>query len=532
MRTGLMPRAGGIALLAFLLFGLVGPVGAVPGGGDHSPGPGCVKLEEPKDIPSVTRVVLESGIVVEFTWLAKPGEPGEWIGFDWAAAGGSVSGTVKASTEVFDWGPAVSGTFMVPALPPHAAHAISYVIVCSATEPLGSITVVKDARPDAPDVGFEFGGTLGDFVLIDDGMSSTLRTITFDGLAAGVYSITEEWMPDGWELTAIDCGTATVGYEDDSAVIDLATGQHVTCTFTNETVPAEPGSITVIKRTSPSTDDDFEFSLEPGSVRVVGGDGDTYTWRNLDAGRYELAERLTTAQLADGWYLSDVSCDVSGTEVDMASGSVAFDLAQGADVRCTFWNQREGVELGAIGDYVWIDADGEGDQDADEKPVVGVLVELLDGDGTLIATTKTGPSGLYGFYDLPEGDYRVRFTGSRGWSFTNPDMVADTVDSDAVSIVEVDVSGGATVEVGTTATFHLPAGAIDTTRDAGMFKVKVLPQVVTTSTTSGTLPFTGTGATTGLAGLAGALLSFGWFVLLLLRRRDDEPLAGWSHRLP
>ncbi len=528
MRSGLMPRTGAIGLLTFLLFGFVIPVGAAPGGGDHSPDPGCIKLEEPQDIPSVTKVELESGIEVEFTWLAKPGEPGEWIGFDWAATGGRVGGTVKASTEVFEWGPAASGTFMVPALPPHAAHAISYVIVCAAPESLGSISIVKDARPDAPDVGFEFGGTLGDFILTDDGVTPSLSRTTFDGLAPGVYTITEERIPDGWTLTEIDCGTATASHQDNSAVISLAAGQHVTCAFTNESEPAEPGSITVIKMTSPVSDDEFEFSLETGTVRDVEGDGGTYTWRNLEAGSYELTEMLSPAQITNGWQLVDVSCTAPGASVDLPAGSVAFELVPGDDVRCTFWNQRLGEELGAIGDYVWVDADGEGDQDAGEEPVVGVLVELLDGAGSLVATTKTATSGLYGFYDLPEGDYAVRFTTPQGWVFTDPDKIGDAMDSDVVSVVE----SGDGVEVGTTATFHLPAGAIDTTRDAGMYNVKVLPQVVTTSTTSGTLPFTGGEATAGLAGLGASLVALGFLALSAIRRRDDVVLTGWSHRLP
>lgn len=69
--------------------------------------------------------------------------------------------------------------------------------------------------------------------------------------------------------------------------------------------------------------------------------------------------------------------------------------------------------LSAIGNYVWFDEDGDGDQDAGEAGIPNVRVELwvdTDGNGsyeTLVATTYTDANGGYLFPDLDAGEYRV-----------------------------------------------------------------------------------------------------------------------------
>lgn len=77
------------------------------------------------------------------------------------------------------------------------------------------------------------------------------------------------------------------------------------------------------------------------------------------------------------------------------------------------------VPLLAVGDYVWIDTDRDGRQDAGETPVAGVTVTLLDADGkparsadgTPVPPTTTDAAGHYVFDGLRPGDYRVQFSG-------------------------------------------------------------------------------------------------------------------------
>lgn len=90
----------------------------------------------------------------------------------------------------------------------------------------------------------------------------------------------------------------------------------------------------------------------------------------------------------------------------------------------------------AIGDRVWIDTDKDGVQGPGEKSLPGVKVELLDTDGTVLATTTTDRDGRYAFDELPAGTYRVRFTltpeQQRMYEFTKRDAGGDdATDSDA-----------------------------------------------------------------------------------------------------
>lgn len=64
-----------------------------------------------------------------------------------------------------------------------------------------------------------------------------------------------------------------------------------------------------------------------------------------------------------------------------------------------------------IGNYVWIDSDGDGIQDACETGIDGVMVELLKG-ASIIATTETTNGGQYYFSDKNSSDLNLIWTGT------------------------------------------------------------------------------------------------------------------------
>ncbi len=69
----------------------------------------------------------------------------------------------------------------------------------------------------------------------------------------------------------------------------------------------------------------------------------------------------------------------------------------------------------SLGNLVWIDANNNGLVDGGEAGVNGVTVRLLSSSGTQLATTTTAGGGLYGFANLPAGDYIVEIVPPAGY---------------------------------------------------------------------------------------------------------------------
>ena len=64
---------------------------------------------------------------------------------------------------------------------------------------------------------------------------------------------------------------------------------------------------------------------------------------------------------------------------------------------------------GSIGDFAWLDADGNGMQDIGEKGIPGIVLALYQGD-ELVAQTETDVYGHYMFKDLYPGKYILKVT--------------------------------------------------------------------------------------------------------------------------
>ena len=119
---------------------------------------------------------------------------------------------------------------------------------------------------------------------------------------------------------------------------------------------------------------------------------------------------------------------------------------------------------GSIGDYVWIDTDGDGVQDATETGLNGVTVLLKDNVGNTIATqvTRTGPSGpgYYLFPDLFANQYIVMVMKPTGYEFTDDNSVTSTDNNDSdVNLV-----------TGNSPLINLGVGENITNIDAGLYQ--------------------------------------------------------------
>jgi protocatechuate 3,4-dioxygenase beta subunit len=87
-----------------------------------------------------------------------------------------------------------------------------------------------------------------------------------------------------------------------------------------------------------------------------------------------------------------------------------------------------------IGNYVWVDTNGNGLQDSNEPPASGIVVSLIDGNGNVVAVAITDGTGHYLFPNVAPGTYSLSFTNlPQGTSFTTPNSGGDDgVDSDVI----------------------------------------------------------------------------------------------------
>ncbi|HPO57015.1 MAG TPA: SdrD B-like domain-containing protein [Ignavibacteriaceae bacterium] len=115
---------------------------------------------------------------------------------------------------------------------------------------------------------------------------------------------------------------------------------------------------------------------------------------------------------------------------------------------------------GKIGDFVWMDGNSNGIQDAGEPGVEDITVKLLNSNGDVVATTTTDANGAYIFKGIVAGDYSVEFVIPGEYDFTT-----QNADNQGVS-------GGANSDpdpvTGKTPQFYLAGGQVNTSVDAGV----------------------------------------------------------------
>ena len=86
---------------------------------------------------------------------------------------------------------------------------------------------------------------------------------------------------------------------------------------------------------------------------------------------------------------------------------------------------------GCIGDFVFIDQNNNGIQDANDIGLADVIVRLLDLDGQLLAEQRTNVDGFYLFENLRSGQYIVEFVTPDNYAVTLPQRGdSEELDSD------------------------------------------------------------------------------------------------------
>ncbi|MBI2824818.1 MAG: carboxypeptidase regulatory-like domain-containing protein [Planctomycetia bacterium] len=138
----------------------------------------------------------------------------------------------------------------------------------------------------------------------------------------------------------------------------------------------------------------------PLGVTTVTDASGAYRFENLAPGAYGVAE-IQPAGYLDGL---DAAGSAGGTALnpgDKITGAVLV-----AAMSAVNYNFGE-LLPNSISGRVHVDTNADCQFDADEKPLAGVVLKLLDGQNQVIATTQTDATGQYKFDNLPPGTYTV-----------------------------------------------------------------------------------------------------------------------------
>jgi hypothetical protein len=133
--------------------------------------------------------------------------------------------------------------------------------------------VIKKLTDPSTDTTASFGFTATGGISPASFALKNGETATFISVAPGTYTVTESAVPTGWTLTSLVCvdptGNTTTTLSMAKATIDLASGETVTCTFTN----SQSGTLTVAKVTIPNDTSTPTCSREPAAPRGTSLDG-------------------------------------------------------------------------------------------------------------------------------------------------------------------------------------------------------------------------------------------------------------------
>ncbi|MBL0055779.1 MAG: carboxypeptidase regulatory-like domain-containing protein [Chitinophagaceae bacterium] len=212
---------------------------------------------------------------------------------------------------------------------------------------------------------------------------------------------------------------------------------------------------------NPVDGDPVTLGVQP--VTVVTDVNGQYLFAGLADGTYSVG--FTNLPAGFDFTGKSVTNDLTGSDADLLTGkttTVVLNYAAGGTNR-----DNRSLDAGlistraALGDYVWLDTNGDGIQDATEAGIPGVTVILYASDGTTVITsTITNQNGKYLFTNLNTGSYVVGFSTLPGnLGFTQQNTPGDN---------GINTNNDANPATGKTAVIVLNANEVDLTIDAGV----------------------------------------------------------------
>jgi protocatechuate 3,4-dioxygenase beta subunit len=169
-----------------------------------------------------------------------------------------------------------------------------------------------------------------------------------------------------------------------------------------------------------------------------------YSFTNLRPGTYTVRETDL-----GGWYstLDATAPNDNLIPVTLAIGQISTN------------NIFHDTQRASIGDFVWNDLNGNGQQDggAESSGLSNVVVRLYDIGNNVLDTTITDASGAYAFTNLLTGTYAVEFGAPANYLSTTSNVGNDATDSDTLP------------GTNRTAAITLASGQNESTVDAGFY---------------------------------------------------------------
>jgi len=392
----------------------------------------------------------------------------------------------------------VSGATSVINFDPTTGDDLTYDAGIYPTANLGNFVFVDTDGDGVQDVG-ESGVPGVTVVLYNDGTGLPVDTVTTD--INGNYLF--EDVLSGNYYMVFDPSTSTDGQDydftsqdqggDDALDSDInGIGQTAVFAFDN----TQPDDLTVDAGLIPVADigdyvwidadnDGIQDPTEAGieSVMVIIYDNSTptptaldtaftdsdgeYLFEKFSAGDYFLIFDPSTTSGSQTYEFSpsgqgnganDSEANTSGQTPDFT-----FDPTSGNDLT----HDAGIVPVADIGDFVWVDTDGDGIQDAGELGLESVTVTLYDENGIAVTSTTTDAAGAYLFNNVPAGDYYIGFDASTATGTAN-DYLPSPQDAGSLDAFDSDANTGTGL---TDLISFNPSSGNDLTIDAGFIPV-------------------------------------------------------------
>ncbi|KUF07307.1 SdrD B-like domain-containing protein [Leucobacter sp. G161] len=215
---------------------------------------------------------------------------------------------------------------------------------------------------------------------------------------------------EGGKITVLFFKVKIKDFVDGEGVENAIGPEKVTITPTND-MPLDISKINEMDPTGdPITDRDARFELRDAAGKVVIEDmyivgGKLRLAGEKDGKKFDAVPTVKTAGTYTVHELKAPKDFVKKTEP-----VVLVVDEDGTSQETKFFNTpRSAVKKVSVGDYVWLDANRDGIQDAGETPIEGVKLKLTgpngqpvsDIDGNAVEPTVTDANGFYEFTDLP-----------------------------------------------------------------------------------------------------------------------------------